>query len=246
MSRVRDTPGMAWGLLAAVELTVFAASSLGGAFQELGNRFAQEHGGVTVAFNFAGSQELRTQLEHGARADVAAFADELQLRTLVEGNLASPSSIFARNRLALIVPRGNPARLHDLGDLPRARRIVLGDPSVPVGAYALRVLDAAAARYGKGFRQAVEARVVSRELNVRQVLAKVSLGEADAAIVYRTDALAARETVETVAIPPELNVEAAYPIAVLRNAPQPEQADAFVRLVLSGEGQAILARHGFR
>jgi molybdate transport system substrate-binding protein len=246
MSRLRDTASMPWALIAAVELTVFAASSLGDALQELGRRFAQEHRGATVAFNFAGSQELRTQLEHGARADVAAFADELQLQTLVREGLAGPPSIFARNQPALIVPKGNPAGLRSLRDLPRARRIVFGDPSVPVGAYTARVLDAADARYGPGFRQAVEARVVSRELNVRQVLAKVSLGEADAAIVYRTDALAARNTVETVVIPAELNVEAAYPIAALRNAPEPELASAFVRLVLSPEGQAILARHGFR
>src|SRR4051812_1031441 len=124
MSRLRDTATMAWALVAAVELTVFAASSLGGAFQEIGKRFAQEHRGATVAFNFAGSQELRTQLEHGARADVAAVADELQLRRLLEEGLAGPPSVFARNQPALIVPRGNPAALRELRDLPRARRIV--------------------------------------------------------------------------------------------------------------------------
>lgn len=237
---------MAWALLAATQLTVFAASSLGDAFQELGRRFGEENRGVAVIFNFAGSQELRTQLEHGARADLAAFADELQLRALAGEGLAGPPAIFAHNQPALIVPRGNPAGIRDLRDLPRARRIVVGDPSVPVGAYTLRVLDAASARYGAAFRQAVEARVASRELNVRQVLAKVSLGEADAAIVYRTDALAARSAVESVPIPPELNVDAAYSIATLRDSPRPELAAAFLRLVLSPEGHAILSRYGFR
>src|SRR3954468_18172737 len=110
MSPLRDTSGMAWALVAALQLTGFAASSLGDAFQELGDRFAQEQrGAVSVAFNFAGSQELRTQIEHGARADVAAFADEAQLRTLSAAGLAGPSSVFARNALALVVPRGNPA-----------------------------------------------------------------------------------------------------------------------------------------
>jgi molybdate transport system substrate-binding protein len=237
---------MAWALLAAAQLTVFAASSLRDAFQQLGQRFEEEHPGVAVAFNFAGSQELRTQLEHGARADVAAFADEAQFRTLASAGLVGPSSIFAHNQLALVVPRGNPSAILGLQDLPRARRIVVGDPSVPIGSYTLRLLDAASARYGAGFRQMVEARVSSRELNVRQVLAKVSLGEADAAVVYRSDALAARGTVEPVPIPPELNLDARYPIAALRNAPQPELAAAFIRLVLSFDGRDVLARHGFQ
>jgi molybdate transport system substrate-binding protein len=247
MSPLRDTIAMSCALIAAVQLTVFAASSLGDAFQELGDRFAQEQRGAAgIAFNFAGSQELRTQIEHGARADVAAFADEAQLRSLADAGLAAPPSIFARNSLSLVVPRGNPAGIRTLRDLPRARRIVVGDASVPVGAYTVRVLDAAAARYGSGFLEAVQARIASRELNVRQVLAKVSLGEADAAFVYRTDAAHARASVEAIDLPPGLNVEAAYPVATLRDAPHPELAAAFVRLVLSPEGRAILARHGFQ
>ena len=246
MSRLRDTSSMSWALLAAVQLTVFAASSLRDAFQELGQRFGEENRGVEVSFNFAGSQELRTQLQQGARADVAAFADQPQFQALAFENLVGPPAIFARNQLALIVPRGNPAKVLDLRDLPLARRIVVGDPSVPIGSYTLRLLDAASARYGAGFRRKVEERVSSRELNVRQVLAKVRLGEADAGIVYRSDALEAKAAVETIPISAELNLEATYPIAVLRNAPQPQLAAAFVRLVLSAEGRAVLARHGFQ
>lgn len=237
---------MPWALLAAAQLTVFAASSLRDAFQELGRRFEEEHPGAGVAFNFAGSQELRTQLEHGARADVVAFADEAQFRVLAGGGLVGPPSIFAHNRLALVVPRGNPSAILGLEDLPRARRIVVGDPSVPIGSYTVRLLDAASARYGPGFRQSVEARVASRELNVRQVLAKVSLGEADAGIVYRSDALAARATVEPVPIPADLNLDASYPIAALRNGPRQDLAAAFIRLVLSTSGRDLLARHGFQ
>jgi molybdate transport system substrate-binding protein len=246
MSRLRDTSSMSWALLAAVQLTVFAASSLRDAFQELGQRFGEENRGVEVSFNFAGSQELRTQLQQGARADVAAFADQPQFQALAFENLVGPPAIFARNQLALIVPRGNPAKVLDLRDLPLARRIVVGDPSVPIGSYTLRLLDAASARYGAGFRRKVEERVSSRELNVRQVLAKVRLGEADAGIVYRSDALEAKAAVEAIPIPAELNLEATYPIAVLRNAPQPQLAAAFVRLVLSAEGRAVFARHGFQ
>ena len=117
---------------------------------------------------------------------------------------------------------------------------------MPIGAYTLRIFEAASARYGHGFRSALEARIASRELNVRQVLAKVRLGEADAAIVYRTDALAAHEAVETISIPADLNVVAEYPIAALREAPQPALARVFLELVLSQAGRALLGRYGFR
>ena len=233
----------AW--LLAAQLTVFAASSLGEAFAELGKRFQEEHG-AAVAFNFAGSQELRTQLEHGARADVIASADERQMRALSAAGLVGPASIFARNEPVLVVPRGNPAGIRGLEDLPRARRVVLGAQAGPIGAYSDQVLAAAAARYGPGFRRAVEERIASRELNVRQVLAKVRLGEADAAIVYRTDALAGGAAVEAIPIPPDLNASAEYPIAVVSGTDQPDLAAAFVRLVLSPAGRAVLARHGFR
>jgi molybdate transport system substrate-binding protein len=233
-------------LLAATQLTVFAASSLREAFLELARRFEAEHAGVAVSFNFAGSQELRTQIEHGARADLLASADERHLRALAEAGLAEAPRSFARNEPVIVVPSGNPAAIHTLRELPRAQRIVVGAPEVPIGAYTLRIFEAAAARYGPGFRSAVEARIASRELNVRQVLAKVRLGEADAAIVYRTDALAAQEAVETISIPADLNVVADYPIAALRGAPQPALARAFIELVLSPAGRALLARYGFQ
>jgi molybdate transport system substrate-binding protein len=233
-------------LLAAAQLTVFAASSLRDAFQDLGRSFEQQHLGTSVSFNFAGSQELRTQVEHGARADVLASADPRTLRALAGAGLALEPQVFARNEPVIVVPAGNPAGIHSLADLPRARRLVVGAPEVPIGEYTVRILEAASRRYGPAFGAAVESRVASRELNVRQVLAKVALGEADAAIVYRTDALASRGAVEVISIPPELNVVAEYPIAVLRGAPQAGLARAFVELVLSSAGRAVLARHGFQ
>jgi len=233
-------------LLAAAQLTVFAASSLRDAFQDLGRSFEQQHPGTSLSFNFAGSQELRTQVEHGARADVLASADPRTLRALADAGLALQPQVFARNEPVIVVPAGNPAGIHSLADLPRARRLVVGAPEVPIGEYTVRILEAASRRYGPAFGAAVEARVASRELNVRQVLAKVALGEADAAIVYRTDALASRGAAEVISIPPQLNVVAEYPIAVLRGAPRPGLARAFVELVLSPAGQAVLARHGFQ
>jgi molybdate transport system substrate-binding protein len=238
--------GACCALLAAAQLTVFAASSLRDAFQDLGRSFEQQHPGTSVSFNFAGSQELRTQVEHGARADVLASADPRTLRALADAGLALQPQVFARNEPVIVVPAGNPAGIHSLADLPRARRLVVGAPEVPIGEYTVRILEAASRRYGPAFGAAVEARIASRELNVRQVLAKVALGEADAAIVYRTDALASRGAAEVISIPLELNVVAEYPIAVLRDAPTPGLARAFVELVLSSAGQAALARHGFQ
>ena len=238
--------GPCCALLAAAQLTVFAASSLRDAFQDLGRIFEQQHPGTSVSFNFAGSQELRTQVEHGARADVLASADPRTLRALAGAGLSLEPQVFARNEPVIVVPVGNPAGIDALADLPRARRLVVGAPEVPIGEYTVRILEAASRRYGPGFGAAVEARVASRELNVRQALGKVALGEADAAIVYRTDALASRGAVEVISIPPQLNVVAEYPIALLRGAPRPGLARAFVELVLSSAGQAVLARHGFQ
>src|SRR6266404_6670262 len=227
------------------EVVVFAAASLREPFAEMGKRFEATHPGTKVVFNLAGSQELRTQIENGAPADVFASADQKHMQALVADKLAGTPKVFARNEPVLVVPKGNPAKLAGLQDLPKARRIVVGVPEVPIGAYTLRILDAASMQYGGDFRARVEARVASRELNVRQVLAKVSLGEADAAIVYRTDAATARK-VEVISIPADLNVVAGYPIAVLTRARQPALAEEFVRLVLSPAGREVLASFGFQ
>jgi molybdate transport system substrate-binding protein len=217
----------------APELTVFAASSLREAFTAIAEQFEAEHAGTRVALQFAGSQELRVQIENGAAADVFASADERQMARVRE--LMLEPAVFARNQPVVVVPRDNPAGLRAFADLPRAHRIVLGAQEVPIGAYAERILAAA--------HLSLEGRVVSRELNVRQVLAKVELGEADAAIVYRTDA--ARAAVQVIEIPKAFNLIAEYPIAALSRARQPRLAEQFVQLVRSPAGRSVLARFGF-
>jgi len=130
--------------------------------------------------------------------------------------------------------------------LPKAKRLVIGTPEVPIGSYTVEILQNAAARLGADFAKQVEANVVSRELNVRQILAKVALGEADAGFVYRTDAAAGGNKVRTIEIPPELNVVATYPIAVTAGSRRPEAARAWIDLVFSERGQAALEAAGFR
>jgi molybdate transport system substrate-binding protein len=227
------------------ELTVFAAASLREAFEGLAAGFEQAHPGTKVRFNLAGSQELRTQLEQGARADLFAAADLAHMTALEKAGLVAAPAVFARNEPVIVVPRGNPAGIHAFTDLPKTRRLVVGAPTVPIGRYTVQIFDAAAKKYGADLRAKLEASISSRELNVRQVLAKVSLGEADAGLVYRTDARAAGDKVEVVAIPPALNVVAEYPIAVVKAAPQPELARAFAALVVSADGQRRLAAAGF-
>lgn len=229
-------------------LTVFAAASLNDAFGAMGQAFEAEVPGVRVVFNFAGSQQLAQQLAQGAPGDVFASADERQMAAVVESGRieAEAPATFAHNRLAAVAAPGNAAGVRDLADLARPGvRLVLADEAVPAGQYALIFLDRAAQKdaLGPAFQEEVLANVVSYEQNVRTVLTKVALGEADAGIVYASDAAAAE--VEVVTIPERLNPEASYPIAPLQDAERPALAGAFVDFVLSEEGQGILAEYGF-
>jgi molybdate transport system substrate-binding protein len=226
-------------------LTVFAAASLRDAFGALQSTFEREHPGVKVRFNFAGSQELRTQIELGAPADVFASADIKHMEAARAAGLVDAPTLFATNAPVIVVPADNPGRVHSLGDLPTVRRLVIGAPEVPIGAYTLQILDKARTRLGPDFPARVQARVASRELNVRQVLTKVMLGEADAGIVYRTDARSAGDKVRIVEIPSELNVVAEYPIATVARAPHAHLARAWVGLVTSPAGLDPLADAGF-
>lgn len=224
-------------------LVVFGATSLRDGFSGLESSFRRAHPGVEITFEFAGTQELRTQLEHGAMADVFASADQPNMDQLFHRKVVSKPVVFARNEPVIVVSKESAIR--SLTELPNAARIVIGAPEVPIGRYTLQILDRASATLGEDFRSRVESNVVSRELNVRQVLNKVSLGEAQAGIVYRTDAKAAEERVTVVTIPPDINVIADYPIAVVSSAPHPELARAWVQLVLSPEGQKALRDDGF-
>jgi molybdate transport system substrate-binding protein len=235
---------------APVTLRVFAAASLGEAFADLARAFERAHPGTHVQLVLAGSQQLAAQLAQGATGDVLATADT---RTMDDARqhwlLAGESATFARNRLLVIVPATNPARLRTWRDLERrGLKLVIGADAVPAGHYA-RVLFAnlgATAGAGAGWPGRVLANVVSDEENVKSVLAKVQLGEADAGVVYRTDVTPAlARFVHTLAVPDSANVVAAYPIAALARAPRAELARAFVDMALSPSGRVVLAKHGF-
>jgi molybdate transport system substrate-binding protein len=231
------------------ELIVFAAASLTGAMQEIGNQFEAANPGVVVSFSFAGSQILRTQLEQGASADVFASADHKNMEALVAGGLVSSVAVrdFASNQLVVILPKGNPGGIQQLKDLAEPGvKVILADASVPAGNYARQALEKISndPSYGVDFSQKVLDNVVSNETDVKQVVAKVELGEADAGIVYTSDAVASPE-LQTIPIPDQLDVTANYPIAALSLAREPEIARAFVDYVLSPAGQAILEKWGF-
>ena len=234
---------------AETTLTVFAAASLTDAFGEIATAFSAANPGVSVAFNFAGSNQLATQIGEGAPADVFASANRKQMDAAIEtGRIdADAPQVFVTNRLVVVVPADNPAGIVELTDLAQPDTIVvLAAEEVPAGQYALEFLGKAsdAAGFGSTFGDDVLANVVSYEENVRSVLNKVALGEADAGIVYTSDAIS-EPGVTTIEIPEELNVLAEYPIAALNDSAFGEEAAAFVAFVLSPEGQDTLARYGF-
>lgn len=230
-------------------LNVYAAASLTEAFQELGLSLQQSHPGLTVRFNFAGSQQLALQIEQGAPADVFASADQRWMSSVVEkGQVDGEPAVFARNRLVAIVPRTNPARIGRLEDLARrGTKIVLAAEAVPVGKYSREALGklAGAEGYPEDYDHRVLANVVSQEENVKSVVAKVQLGEADAGIVYRSDVTpSVARYVKVFEIPDPYNSIATYPIAVLKSAGNAQAARDFIALVTSPQGQAVLQRHG--
>jgi molybdate transport system substrate-binding protein len=210
-------------------LTVYAAASLTESFRALGRMLEAQHPGLTVQFNFAGSQQLALQIEQGAPADVFASADQRWMDDVKEkGEVDGEAPVFARNRLAVIVPRTNPARIAALPDLARrGTKIVIAAEAVPAGKYSRQALQRMAA--AKGFPDQYDRRVlanlVSQEENVKSVVGKVQLGEADAGFVYRSDVTpAAARYVTVIDIPDGYNIVAEYPIAVLKSARNAEAA----------------------
>ncbi len=234
-----------------VTLTVLAAASLTEAFQDLGSLYEFRNPGATVIFNFAGSQQLAQQITSGASLDVFASANEKYMQTVTDAGRVDRTAwqTLTRNRLVVIVSQHSAVPVESLAGLAQpGLKLVFGAEEVPAGHYTLEFLKKAAAdpAYGPAYRQAVTANVVSYEDNVRSVLTKVALGEADAGVVYASDAAGEWSAkVKTVQIPDALNVVAVYPIATLNDAPHPRQAQAFVDLALSKDGQEILAAYGF-
>jgi molybdate transport system substrate-binding protein len=216
------------------EIKVFAASSLTEAFTELGPLYTAANGGTKVTFNFAASSALATQIQQAAPADVFASADTTNMDKVTD--LVDTPQIFASNVLQVVVEKGNPKGVKGLEDLANPDlKVVLAAPEVPVGKYGAEALEKAGAT--------VEP--VSQEENVKAVVSKVSLGEADAGIAYVTDVTAGGDTVEGVEIPEEQNVVATYPIATVEASKAPDQAQAFMDLVLSDQGQQVLEKYGF-
>ena len=245
---VPPAPVPATAAPAARTLTVFAAASLTGAFGDIGKAFEAANPGVTVKFNFAGSQVLRTQIEQGAAADVFASADHKNMDPLVKENLvAAGYQDFATNLLTVILPPKNPAHVQTLQDLAKpGLKLVLEDPSVPAGNYSRQILAKMSQNptYGAVYSPTVLFNVVSNETDVKAVVTKVDSGEADAGIVYVTDAMAAPD-LKTIAIPANFNVIALYPIAALTKAPNADLAAAFAAYVQSADGQTVMKKWGF-
>ena len=226
-------------------LVVFAAASLRDAFGSLKTEFGKTHPNLDVSFNFAGTQELRAQLEHGAAVDVFASADRKNMNELEGASRVTKPAVFARNEPVIVVAKEHASAVSGLADLPKLDKLVIGVPDVPIGRYTAQILSNANKTLGADFSSKFEKKVVSRELDVRQVLAKVTLGEADAGIVYRTDANTAQGKVGIVSIPADMNVIAEYPIAVVAAAPHPAPAGEWVKFVLSPAGQELLGKAGF-
>lgn len=232
-------------------LMVFAAASLTEAFGQIGGGFEAGHPGTNVTFNFAGSQQLAQQLAQGAPADVFASADERQMDAAIQmGRIdQTQKQVFVSNHLVVIFPWENRAGVTRLQDLSKpGLHLVLAAEAVPVGDYSLEFLDRASRQpeFGPDFKDKVIANVVSYEENVRAVLSKVQLGEADAGIVYLSDVTPANpDELGYLEIPGPLNPSASYCIAPLKDSSNLDLAQAFIDFVLSPEGQETLARFGF-
>ncbi|MET9069885.1 molybdate ABC transporter substrate-binding protein [Streptosporangium sandarakinum] len=218
------------------EVTVFAAASLTGTFTELGRAFEAAHPGTTVKFNFGSSATLAQQITQGAPVDVFAAASPATMKTVTDASLAGSPTTFARNKLQIAVPKDNPAKVDDLADLADAKvKVALCAEQVPCGAAAVRALDAAG----------LKVTPVTLEQDVKATLTKVELGEVDAALVYRTDVIAAAGKVTGIGFPEADKAVNDYPIATLAKAPAGDLAERFVDLVLSRQGKDVLTKAGF-
>ncbi len=233
------------------QIIVFAAASLTEAMEDISSRFEADHPGVHVVLNLAGSQQLAQQLVHGAQADVFASANHQQMAVVQADGRINPEdqTIFAQNRLVVIYSRDSKYSITRLADLAQPNlKIIVAAQDVPIGRYSIEFLDRAAldASLGPSYRQAVINNIVSYEDNVKFVLTKVTLGEADAGVVYVTDIHGENgRDVGMIAIPDQLNPIAQYPIAVLNDSRQARVARSFIEFISSQEGIDILSKFGF-
>jgi molybdate transport system substrate-binding protein len=228
------------------KLTVFAAASLNTVFPQIAAEFRKAHPGVTFTFSFAGTDTLTTQIEQGAPADVFAGASTKYGTELAGKGLIDAPQVFATNRLVVVVPTGDPAHITSLRDLAKpGTRIVIGDATVPIGAYTRKVLGNLDATYGASYSPAVLKNVVSEALDVTSILTSVSTGNADAGFVYVTDARSAGDKVVTIGLPAAAQAVASYPIAVVKASKHATVAGQFAAFMLGAQAQAALAAAGF-
>ncbi len=229
------------------EIAVFAAASLTESFKEIGEAFREANPATEVTFNFAASSALATQINEGAPADVFASADLSQMKVVADEGNVGEAAVFAKNTPVVVVPaRGSP--VGTFADLAKSDvKLVLAAKDVPIGRYSREILEEASGGGGisADFSTRVLANLKSDEANVRGVLTKVQLGEADAGIVYRTDVAAAAGDVKAIDIPEDYNIVAEYPIATVSDSDNKAAAEAFVAFVRSAEGVAILEKYGF-
>ena len=229
-------------------LKVFAAASLTDAFGELEKTFEKQNPGVKVRATFAGSSTVLAQIQQGAPADVFASADEAKMNEAEKSSLISGKpKVFVKNREVVVVPKNNPSSIKSLRQLSKPGvKLVLAEDGVPAAEYAKDILNKANSEYGSGFEKKVLSNVVSRESDVRVAVNRVALGDADATFGYASDVTPdIKDKVRVVEIPRKLNVTATYPIAVLKESPNKKLARKWVDLVMSKEGQRVLAKWGF-
>lgn len=240
----QETPG-------ETTLTVFTAASLTGAFTDIGKAFEAENENIKVEFDFDGSQALRTRVEQGANPDIFVSASTKHIKALQDGGFMDNDTVtpFLGNSLALVVPVDNPANITGLADLANPGvKLVIGTKDVPFGDYTRQMLEKMAAdpEYGEAYRDAVMANVITEETAVSNVMPKLILGEADAAIVYKSDVLKGdRDKLKRLDIPSEYNVMATYPLGILAESSHRAEAESFIAFVRGPDGSAILEEYGF-
>jgi molybdate transport system substrate-binding protein len=219
-------------------LEVYAASSLATPFAEAGVAFEKDHPGVKVQFNLGASSDLARFVQEGAPADVFASADAANMDKIESQDLLdSPSVVFATNYLEIIVEKGNPLNISSLEDLSNPDLIfITTNPDVPIGKYTAEVLRKAG----------VVITPDSFESNVKGIMLKVASGEADAGIVYHSEVIASDGQVEGIKIPTEFNIEAKYPVGIIKNSANKKLAQEFIDFLLSPKGQGLLTQYGFK
>jgi molybdate transport system substrate-binding protein len=219
-------------------LNVFAASSLKDAFTSLGKTYESAHPGWSVKFEFLGSDDLAAQIEQGAPADVYAAASPKYPQQLQAKNLLGKTTDFATNTLVLVVPPDNPANLTSPQDLLKGAKLVVGDPSVPIGSYTETVL-------GNLGIDPAKLHVVSREQKVTDIVTKVELGEADAGFVYTSDLKTAGDKLKGIPLPAQADATATYPTGIVTGSKNTKAAQEWIDLVMGAEGQKVLTGDGF-